>query len=144
MDQTLPPASASDGQKAAWIAGRVQVLLSHYFQPDNPADVTEMALHDWVRALMPFSQRSIERACDGYLRDQPRRRPTPGDIRARAGTQDARQSKIEPGKGDRSKLTHDELELLETKILEPARRWVRDIPSLRDNGRRILEYWGEA
>ena len=80
--------SQQDERHAVWIAGRIQTLLNHYFQPDNPADVTEAALDDWVDMLGPFSQPAIEHACASYLRDQPRRRPSPGDITARAETFD--------------------------------------------------------
>lgn len=45
--------------------------------------------------------------------------------------------------GDRSKLSHDELRLLETQVLPTARAWL-DIPGLRQHGRQTLEYWGEA
>lgn len=67
----------------AWIAGRAATLLSHYFQPDAPAEVQEAAIEDWVNALSEYSQSAIEHACETYLRDQPRRRPTPGEIRQR-------------------------------------------------------------
>lgn len=46
-------------------------------------------------------------------------------------------------KGDKTKLTHDQLFLLENKILPTARRWVTDIPGLAHHGRQTLEYWGE-
>lgn len=45
-----------------------------------------MALVDWIDALDGLPQWAIEDACRVYLRDQPRRRPTPGDIRQRALT----------------------------------------------------------
>lgn len=45
-----------------------------------------MALVDWIEALDGLPQWAIEEACRVYLRDQPRRRPTPGDIRQRALT----------------------------------------------------------
>lgn len=44
------------------------------------------ALDDWVEDLSAFSQPAIEHACQSYRRDQPRRRPSPGDILARAET----------------------------------------------------------
>jgi hypothetical protein len=44
--------------------------------------------------------------------------------------------------GDRSSLTHDELELLEGNILPTARRWLK-IPALRDHARQTLAHWGE-
>ena len=83
--QTWQGGQQSDGLHAEWIAGRVQTLLSHYFQPDNPMDVQEAAIDDWIDALEPFSKSQIESACSAYIRDQPRRRPTPGDIRSKIG-----------------------------------------------------------
>lgn len=133
------PENAS--QHAQWIAGRVTTLLSHYFQPDNPLEVQEAAIDDWVEALAPFSQISIELACKKYLRDQPRRRPTPGDIRSKIrepSTAKARQN----NEGDRTSLTVDELEILETQILPNARRWL-NIPGLEQHGADTLGYWGE-
>lgn len=142
--QSAPPnAQRSDGKHAAWIAGRVQVLLSHYFQPDNPAEVQEAALDDWVAALIAFPRQAIEHACGAYLRDQPRRRPTPGDIRAKAQAFKLPGSQQTTGRGDKLKLSHDELRILEDQILPTARRWVRQFPSLADQGQATLDYWGE-
>ena len=59
-------------------------MLSHYFQPDNPQDVGDMALVEWAQILAPHSQPAIDHACRSYVKDQPRRRPTPGDILSRA------------------------------------------------------------
>lgn len=85
MDEKQEPSVPSvSPEKSQWIVGRVTTLLSHYFQPDQPADVGDMALKDWAVMLAPFSQKAIASACEGYLREQPRRRPTPGDIRNRA------------------------------------------------------------
>lgn len=73
----------NDGQRAShgeWITGRIMTLLQHYYQPDAHNEVKEAAFHDWVSLLSDFSQRAIEHACGSYLQDQPRRRPTPGDI----------------------------------------------------------------
>lgn len=122
-----------------WIAGRIQTLLSHYFQPDNPLEVQEAAVGDWVRQLDGLSQKSIEQACQTYLRDQPRRRPTPGDIRRRCREERPTQG----SEGNRADLTPDELALLDGKIIPTARRWL-DIPGLRDQGKRTLAYWGEV
>lgn len=134
------PGNAS--QHAEWIAGRVMTLLSHYFQPDNPAEVQEAAIDDWIDALAPFSQISIDLACKKYIRDQPRRRPTPGDIRSKIRAPSTASAKIN-NQGDKTQLTPDELELLETKILPTARRWL-NIPGLAEHGRETLEYWGEG
>lgn len=45
--------------------------------------------------------------------------------------------------GARDALTHDQLILLEDKILPTARRWVREIPGLAEHGKQTLAYWGE-
>lgn len=39
---------------------------------------------DWLTCLHGFEKAHLTHAFDSYLRDQPRRRPTPGDIRQRA------------------------------------------------------------
>lgn len=117
------------------------VLLSHYFQPDNPVEVQQAALKDWVAALAPFPQATIERACERYLRNQPRRRPTPGDIRAICEARQETKADSAAPRGDRAKLTYDELELLEDSVLPTARRWL-GIPGLEQFGRNTLEYWG--
>ena len=80
---TLPAEPVNVGQHATWIAGRAQTLLSHYFSPDLSPEVVEAAIDDWVKALISVPRHAIETACETYLRDQPRRRPTPGDIRQR-------------------------------------------------------------
>lgn len=118
----------------------MQVLLSHYFQPDNPTDVLDAAIDDWIEALDPFSQPAIEHACRTYIRDQPRRRPTPGDIRGRA--QGFGKDASAPKRGNRAELTYDELNTLETKILPAARRWI-SIPGVAEHGRQTLDYWDE-
>lgn len=78
--QTLPGARQSNGGHEEWIAGRVEVLLSHYPKADLSPEVRAAAMGDWIDALHSFSQPAIEHACSLYLRNQPRRRPTPGDI----------------------------------------------------------------
>lgn len=142
MDQIAPHGS-QQSQQATWIVGRVQTLLSHYFQPDHPMDVQDQALVDWVKALSPFPASSIERACADYLCNQPRRRPTPADIRGLAETA-SRQSKGELAgqMGDRNRLTRDEMHALETRVLPQARAWL-GVPSLRHHGEKTLEFWGE-
>ena len=131
-----PQGSQKRTASPQWIAGRALTLLSHYYQPDTPAEVTEAAIGDWVRALEGQTQDAIERACRGYLRDQPRRRPTPGDIRSRCNG-------VQQKTGKRAELSSDELHLLDTKILPTARRWVKEIPGLADEARKTLAYWEE-
>ena len=138
--QPLRNVSESGGQPSsghgAWIAGRIQTLLSHYYQQDNPMEVHEAAIEDWVDILSPFSRDSIEAACSGYLKDQPRRRPTPGDIRQRAAGHREGSGKARD-QGDRNKLGFDELKKLDEEVLPAARRWLK-IPGLRHHGENTL------
>lgn len=139
--QTSLAEPVSDGQHAQWIAGRVTTLLSHYYQPDAPAELREAAIDDWIKLLLPFPPQTIEKACASYLRDQPRRRPSPGDICARCNKPKRDDQTAKP-RGDRSALSYDGRQLLEEKVLPTAKRWLRD-PALRQSGKSTLEFWGE-
>lgn len=46
-------------------------------------------------------------------------------------------------RGDRSALSHDELVILEEKVLPTARRWL-DMPGLDAHAMQTLDYWGES
>lgn len=115
--------------------------MSHYYQPDNPTDVQDAAIVDWIDALSGFSQGAIELACSDYIKDQPRRRPTPGDIYGRA-REAGRGGSMKDARGRRDDLSRDELFLLDSKVLPTARRWL-SIPGMADHGRMTLEFWGE-
>jgi hypothetical protein len=47
----------------------------------------------------------------------------------------------DPMKGDRRKLSHDQLALLDGKIIPTARKWLGT--SLDEHARKTLEFWGE-
>lgn len=51
---------------------------------------------------------------------------------------------FQPSNGDRSRLTLDQLQTLESQVLPTARRWVREGGALADHGRQTLAYWGDA
>ena len=129
-----------------WISGRVQTLLSHYFQPDNPAEVMEAAIDDWIEALAHVSQHDIEWACRIYLRDQPRRRPTPGDILSRAESRPRpeRHPDHQKGGGDRTKLNVEQQRILDEQVLPTARRWLAERPTLANQAMKTLTFWGET
>lgn len=121
---------------AEWIAGRVKVLLSHYFRPDEDKSVIDAATVDWLEALEGFSAEAIDAACQAHIRTG-KFRPTPAMIRERC-----EQRANKSGRGDKMALSRDELTLLEDKILPTARRWLT-IPGLAEHGRQTLAYWGE-
>lgn len=50
---------------------------------------------------------------------------------------------FQPASGDRSRLTFDQLQMLEEKVLPTAREWVRGNSALADHRRQTLAYWGE-
>ena len=63
-----------------WIAGRIATLLSHYWRDDDPIELLTAMATDWVEVLAGMPQQALQQACIQYLRDEPRRRPTPGAI----------------------------------------------------------------
>lgn len=67
-----------------WIGGRALTLLSHYYRPDDPVELTAAIGQDWADVLQALPQELIQRACIEYLRDSPRNRPSPGAIYQRA------------------------------------------------------------
>lgn len=67
-----------------WIVGRVYTLLAHYFRHDEPPELSAALGRDWVRCLDGIPKKYIEQACIKYLQEEPRRKPTPGEIYQRA------------------------------------------------------------
>jgi len=68
--------------------------------------------------------------------------PTPKEL-IRAASLARGDTSQDPGRGDRSKLSHDELVSLENTILPTARRWL-GIPGLAEHGEKTLTYWNET
>lgn len=63
-----------------WIGGRVLTLLSHYWREDDPVELTSAIGRDWADVLQGMPRDVLQQACLQYLREQPRRKPTPGEI----------------------------------------------------------------
>lgn len=132
----------SDTKHAAWIAMKVKATLSHYPEDwKQDSGVRDLAMDDWLDFLAPYSKKAIDLALSAHLRDQPRSKPTPGDIRARAAAHQTASATAQ--KNPRDGLTYDELQLLNEKVLPTAKRWLQ-IPGLRDYAESTLRYWGEA
>ncbi len=62
-----------------WIAGRLQTLLSHYFQPGQDTMVSAAAGSDWMNILGKYPQVVIETACDEWMASK-QHRPTPAHM----------------------------------------------------------------
>ena len=67
-----------------WVGGRVATLLAHYWRDDDPKHLIGAIARDWVKVLEGLPRDAVDRACLRYLRDEPRRKPTPGAIYAMA------------------------------------------------------------
>ena len=67
-----------------WISGRILTLLSHYWRDDDPSEMDAALARDWCDILEGMPQDAIAKACMAYLRQEPRRKPTPGSIYALA------------------------------------------------------------
>ncbi len=79
-----PTASLPSLQERAahreWIGGRAITLLSHYWRDDDPVELTAAIGKDWADVLEGIPQEFLERACVQYLRENPDRKPKPGNI----------------------------------------------------------------
>ena len=74
------PSLRGHQQHREWIAGRIATLLSHYWRDDDPMELLTAMAADWVEVLAGMPQAAVQQACVQYLRNEPRRRPTPGSI----------------------------------------------------------------
>jgi len=74
------PLSPERAALREWIGGRALTLLSHYWRDDDPVEMTAAIGADWADTLEGLPRDVIQKACVQYLRDQPRRKPTPGAI----------------------------------------------------------------
>lgn len=91
MENQIQEASGSFGpslqerqSRREWILGRIATLLGHYWREDDPSELNEAMGRDWADILEGLPQDAISRACMAYLRNEPRRKPSPGAIYALA------------------------------------------------------------
>jgi len=77
------PATAATASPE-WITARVETLLAHFFQFDEPTEVYRMRMADWRETLGDLPQDAIELATRARLMSDSRVRPIPGEIRALA------------------------------------------------------------
>ncbi|MFK7942664.1 MAG: hypothetical protein AB8B85_07115 [Paracoccaceae bacterium] len=59
-------------------------LLKHFYEPDEPDEIFDLRMGDWIDVLADLPQAAIEHAVKERLWEDSRTRPTPGEIRARA------------------------------------------------------------
>lgn len=96
-----------------WIGGRILTLLSHYWREDDPVQLTAAIGKDWADVLEGLPQDFIDRACIAYMREEPRRKPTPGEVYQRAVAMIPRPKLVAPEPGERrKKCTRDEAQAI--------------------------------
>ncbi len=64
--------------------GRVATLLSHYWTDDDPVELMAAIGRDWADLLEGLPQSVIQSACLQFMREEPRKKPTPAAIYAMA------------------------------------------------------------
>jgi hypothetical protein len=69
--------------------------------------------------------------------------PTSKELLAAIAAARGLSPEADPTRGDKRTLSHDQLALLENKILPTARRWL-GIPGLAEHGAKTLAFWGET
>ena len=76
--RSLSPQQLSDHR--ATIASEVKIVLSAYFQPHESDEVKAGQLAWWCDELQDWTQEQVVWALRHWNRENPRLRPTPGDI----------------------------------------------------------------
>ena len=66
----------------AGIASEVRVVLSAYFQPSEASEIRAAQLAWWCDELQDWTREQVVWGLRQWNRDNPRARPTPGDILA--------------------------------------------------------------
>lgn len=74
------PSSTALTEHRAWIKGRAAMLLAHYWREGDDPSLIGALGKDWADVLEDLPQDLIQRACVRYLREEPRRRPSPAAI----------------------------------------------------------------
>lgn len=54
-------------QTREWLAGRVKVLLNQFWRHDDPVEVEEALIRDWVEVLKDYPSAEVNDACRAYL-----------------------------------------------------------------------------
>jgi len=76
--KSLSPQDLRDHR--AGIASEVKVVLSAYFQPPEAEEIRAAQLAWWCDELQDWTREQVVWALRQWNRDNPRARPTPGDI----------------------------------------------------------------
>ncbi len=77
-----------------WIGARAFSLLSHYYRPSDPIQLTAALGADWADVLEPLSREAIKHACIEYQRQEPKKKPTPAAVYAMAAEYDQRDASV--------------------------------------------------
>ena len=80
LDQLAPYLAPAERHQ---ILARSVALLTHYYTPVVEERLLEAVAEDWFDDLCEFPMWVIQEACTYWRRTEPRKRPSPGDIRAR-------------------------------------------------------------
>lgn len=83
-NDSFGPSLLERQSRREWILGRIATLLGHYWREDDPSELNEAMGRDWADILEGMPQEAISKACMAYLRNEPRRKPSPGAIYALA------------------------------------------------------------
>lgn len=75
---SLSPQELQDHRRS--IASEVRTVLSAYFQPHEAEEIKAAQLAWWCDELQDWTQEQVVWALRQWNRDNPRLRPTPGDI----------------------------------------------------------------
>jgi hypothetical protein len=117
----------------AKIASEVKVVLSAYFQPHEDERIKAAQLAWWCDELEDWTQEQVVWALRQWNRDNPRLRPTPGDIVAvlkrKRGETFAAQRKADAEKSDRPQHTEAEMAEMRARMADAGNSVLQEMRS---------------
>lgn len=98
VSKSLSPQGLEDHRRR--IASEVKTVLSAYFQPHEAPEIRAAQLAWWCDELQDWTQEQVVWGLRQWNRDNPRARPTPGDVlgllRAMRGKREAERMALMP------------------------------------------------
>lgn len=59
--------SEQQSRVRVFLSGRVKVFLTHFWRPDDPSEIEEAHINDWVEVLKTYHTNEIKNAMHAYL-----------------------------------------------------------------------------
>jgi hypothetical protein len=110
------------------LVSEVRVVLSAYFQPHETAEVVTAQLAWWADEMQDWTREQVVWGLRKWNRDEPRRRPTPGDVlrilkRQRGINENKRHPKATPAEPERVRVSAERAQAMSDEVASTMRKF---------------------